>query len=518
MSFVAIRLSVQVPTPTREGVDAGGGAPATPLRRRRMEWSDCCAGANAATLDCTAANRAGNTRRDDRILASHQRSCRSCNRSVGPGLWLWSGRLGQTARPDVWARTRLARHVFEACWLGARASRQKAAAAAAAAGNAHLHSRRHDEERDTADTSLKMEKPTSTRRRPWAAIGLFAVTTAAALAAPAVVRRQRQQHGLRRLGHVHHSDDKEDVPLIEFAVTGFAKTGTSYLLHHVLNTPETFMGGEEHCLSSSDVTKKISMYKPGEMMADGRTRIKNGLKCPRDLQDVHGLENYEKHFPRTKFIVSLRHPILWFQSFYNYKVRQHALKKHDAWRPNVMDLIGPCNAGSEYVTHTYQKGETHREGVCTNAARFHHYLSRLGFTDMSTPEERSLVDHGMAIASLPKAELFLMEINQFSIENQTRADEFTRDLQEYIGLETPLPPLLAHEKKKIPEDVQNMFIDICDEQYDLIRSMLLETAREAHVWIRDYFLKSDQVFVSSPEHFLELLEGWDRDPCVDEDG
>ena len=363
---------------------------------------------------------------------------------------------------------------------------------------------------------MKMDPPLGARRRPWAAIGLFAVA-AVALATPTMIRHRQIRH--RRLGHIHHSvDDKEkDVPLIEFAVAGFAKTGTSYLLHHLLNTDETYMGGEEHCLSSSDVSKKISMYKLGRRTDDGRTRIKNGLKCPRDLQDVHGLENYEKHFPRTKFIVSLRHPILWFQSFYNYKVRQHALKKHDMWRPNVMDLIGPCNAGSEYVTHTYQKGEAHREGVCTNAARFHHYLSRLGFTEMSTSEELSLVDHGMAIASLPEARLFLMEINQFSIENQTRANTFTQDLQNYVGLENPLPPLLAHEKKQIPEDVKNMFIDICDEQYDLIRSMLLETAREAHVWIRDYLLKSEQVVVSSLDHFLELLEGWDRDPCVDED-
>ena len=183
----------------------------------------------------------------------------------------------------------------------------------------------------------------------------------------------------------------------------------------------------------------------------------------------------------SNFIVSLRHPILWFQSFYNYKVRQHALKKHDEWRPDVMDLVGPCNAGSEYVTHTYQKGETHREGVCTNAARFHHYLSRLGFTDLTTPEELSLVNHGMTIHSLPKARLFLMEIGQLSIENQTKADTFVKDLQEYVGLENPLPPLLAHDKKQISEDVKDMFIDICDEQYALIRSILLETGREARL-------------------------------------
>ena len=70
---------------------------------------------------------------------------------------------------------------------------------------------------------------------------------------------------------------------------------------------------------------------------------------------------------------------------------------------------------------------------------------------------------------------------------------------------------------QIPEDVKDMFIDIFDEQYALIRSILLETGREAHRWIRDYLLKSDQVVVSSPDHFLELLDGWERDPCLDKE-
>ena len=360
-----------------------------------------------------------------------------------------------------------------------------------------------------------VEASPGSRRRPWVAMGTFAVCSAVAGVIPTVVHRHQQRH--RRLGHNYHIDIEDDVPLIEFAVTGFPKTGTSYLLHHLLNTEETFMDEEEHCLSSSGISTKISMYRRGRMMEDGTTRVKNGLKCPRDLEDVHGLANYEKFFPSANFIVSLRHPILWFQSFYNYKVRQHALKKHDEWRPDVMDLVGPCNAGSEYVTHTYQKGETHREGVCTNAARFHHYLSRLGFTDLTTPEELSLVNHGMTIHSLPKARLFLMEIGQLSIENQTKADTFVKDLQEYVGLENPLPPLLAHDKKQISEDVKDMFIDICDEQYALIRSILLETGREAHRWIRDYLLKSNQVVVSSPDHFLELLDGWERDPCLDKE-
>jgi hypothetical protein len=56
-------------------------------------------------------------------------------------------------------------------------------------------------------------------------------------------------------------------------------------------------------------------------------------------------------------------------------------------------------------------------------------------------------------------------------------------------------------------------IDICDERYGLVRAELMKNAIAASRWIREYFLESPDVTVSSPEYFRSLLEGWMTDPC-----
>jgi hypothetical protein len=46
------------------------------------------------------------------------------------------------------------------------------------------------------------------------------------------------------------------------------------------------------------------------------------IKCPKDLESKFALPLYEKYFPDIKFIVNVRHPVKWFQSFYNFRVRR----------------------------------------------------------------------------------------------------------------------------------------------------------------------------------------------------
>jgi len=43
---------------------------------------------------------------------------------------------------------------------------------------------------------------------------------------------------------------------------------------------------------------------------------------------------------------------------------------------------------------------------------------------------------------------------------------------------------------------------------------LLEKAGRTSVWLREYFLRAEDVTVSSRERLVEILEGWmDDDPC-----
>jgi hypothetical protein len=56
-------------------------------------------------------------------------------------------------------------------------------------------------------------------------------------------------------------------------------------------------------------------------------------------------------------------------------------------------------------------------------------------------------------------------------------------------------------------------INICDLKYEKLRAVLMDIARPASIWIRKYFIESDEVIVSSPDYFKETLETWMHDPC-----
>mmetsp|Transcript_53317 Transcript_53317/g.159657 ORF Transcript_53317/g.159657 Transcript_53317/m.159657 type:complete len:236 (-) Transcript_53317:846-1553(-) len=170
---------------------------------------------------------------------------------------------------------------------------------------------------------------------------------------PLSPRRLREQSEVSPAEREHLSgDDASGVvlgeeqgadPLIELAVVGFEKCGTSFLMDHMLSIDEVYMGGKtEHCLSTNGLKNNfIDRYTEhlGEVTSEG-FQVKRGLKCPRDLQDKYGISNYEQYFPNIKLVISTRHPVLWFQSFYNYRLSQVEKNTGEVWHPPVKDLIG----------------------------------------------------------------------------------------------------------------------------------------------------------------------------------
>jgi len=316
-------------------------------------------------------------------------------------------------------------------------------------------------------------------------------------------------------------------PLLDFAVIGFPKTGTSFMEHYLFNTEETFIDNQENCFTDADMDMAAHLmstrgYTLGHKTDDGY-RVKNAVKCPKDLMGPHSVANYQHNFPSIKFVVSTRHPVWWFQSRYNYKLRQ-TYKHSDGetiWAPPTSDLLGACAEGTPYhYGNTGPKGEVADEkatSVCTDGTKFHHSLSRLGKTPMDTPEELALLGlHTMSIHPMPAAKIFLMEIGQFDADDTVHANQLLADMKDFLGLEHELPPLPEHSSKNLQEEIQDHAINICDDEHAFVRAELVQTGREAYRWIRDYFLKSPDVTVSAEDHFLSLIEQWQYDPCQDQ--
>ncbi len=56
-------------------------------------------------------------------------------------------------------------------------------------------------------------------------------------------------------------------------------------------------------------------------------------------------------------------------------------------------------------------------------------------------------------------------------------------------------------------------IDICDEDFKPIHDEMILVARNASLWINEYFLDSPEVSYSGS--LKKIVEGWQVDPCIE---
>jgi len=291
------------------------------------------------------------------------------------------------------------------------------------------------------------------------------------------------------------------------------------LLHWLADHPEI--------RASKDEMHQLTKGRPAEMVERLYELAANdrlvGYKAPRDIVKPHTLDLIAKYFPTAALIVGLRHPVDWFESFYNYRA------EYNRTLAPADEMIGACT--SEMPIEERRKflraGGMPSYGVCTDGARFHVHLSMLGKTNVSNPLERELLFGNIPpdtrwytyrlpfLAPLPN-KVFLYDASQLSDDNATRLDVFKDDLGKFLGLKRPIGPPPARES--LEEANYNPYrkfpLDICRPQYDELRSALLQHGRMASTWIRTYFIPHPDVTVSSPEHFAQHLSTWEEDPCA----
>ena len=108
----------------------------------------------------------------------------------------------------------------------------------------------------------------------------------------------------------------------DFGIIGFPKTGTSFLLHALGKHPEISMPTSETCkLSKFDKLKKENIFLiAAQQSEDERTPpTRYGFKCPTMIRRMALLEQFVPISNETRLVVGVRHPVLWFQSFYNFR-------------------------------------------------------------------------------------------------------------------------------------------------------------------------------------------------------
>jgi hypothetical protein len=159
--------------------------------------------------------------------------------------------------------------------------------------------------------------------------------------------------------------------LLDFAIIGFPKCGTTalqeYLSQHV---QIEMLRGEAFCLINRQPQRLIHRLY---LQLPKDTTFKRGYKNPLDIRAPPSLHYLTQYFPNTTLMIGIRHPVLWFESLYNFKVQNLPRNVHPGVWGNPNELIGACADWND--TH------------CVGTAKgwFHVHLATLG--KVASPHE-----------------------------------------------------------------------------------------------------------------------------------
>lgn len=221
-------------------------------------------------------------------------------------------------------------------------------------------------------------------------------------------------------------------------------------------------------------------------------------------------------------LAGIRHPVWWFQSFTNYRIRKGVNI------PSPMKSRGPCRKENA--------------NACTYNAYFHIFLAQFGRTSLSSSAEKNLLRHydPETLEPLPyhmnalhppaNHEIFLYDQMQIDGQKVPKVAEALReDLSAFLELDTLLPSLdiahpRVHEDNSTALDPSHLrhrrereVVDICEPQYKALRDELILVGRDAAKWIETYFLPLPNVVVSSPDFVRQVLSTYQTDPCESEE-
>jgi hypothetical protein len=243
--------------------------------------------------------------------------------------------------------------------------------------------------------------------------------------------------------------------------------------------------------------------------------IKVGYRQSHDLYHVGvTAANFRTLYPTAPLIVTVRHPISWLESYWNF--RSNFDGKQRTKPINVLKL--QQRRGD--LMHGTETGRLH-----LGMGYFHHFLALLGKTPQTiNSREHELLQIGLAPGEwnaifptrhhVPNPILLTTTEQMKKNTNNT----FLVDLQRFLGLSEPFPGQLPHvrpshwlsdEEIAISEMYQE---NICKPKYDKLRKMLQEMGTIAAEWIIEYLLPSPGVYTSGD--LRPYIQAWKEDPCT----
>ena len=315
--------------------------------------------------------------------------------------------------------------------------------------------------------------------------------------------------------------------LLDFAILGHAKCATSYIMKY-LHAHERVQIWDYEVCDLYDHRPARLVHKLYTELGSNRNRNRNnnnnkllwrGFKCPGHFSR-QAMRYFRRYFDRTRLIVGLRHPVWWFESYYNFRYR------HLTARPKASSSSG-ASSGFIILPNATDLASLdacppEALGVCVKFAQYHHHLAMFGRTNLTHDNDEWKLLSGLhekyRLLTPIGNPIFLYDMQQLYDTNVQRQGLFRKDLQRFLGLPTPLPSPddyndtdTSGHKSAVRKETR---INICDDEFIPLRQALLQVGRQASDWMLEYFVKAPRVYVSHRPMFEAAVREWKVDPCV----
>jgi hypothetical protein len=315
----------------------------------------------------------------------------------------------------------------------------------------------------------------------------------------------RQNNKIINKSFNNHTDH-----LLQFAIIGFGKCGTTSVLKWLQTHPE---------IAVLPVENFDLMHHQPDQLIEKLTQLPSnklkGYKSPVDVTLPHVLQYLTQYFPHAKLIVGVRHPVHWFASLYNFRLQQQRSPLSRTTLPPPDELVGACVASArntctykgEFALFLRQLGKTKQPHIVTEFERRMYRGAHL-----EPPNTTTVIEESTIRVSNP---IFIYEIREL----EDHPELVSQALTDFLGLSTPLSskiPILNQQKR--PSSLTNSAssdvtrINICEHRR--VRFELMRIARSSSVWIRNYFLAApESSHIVRLPHFSSYVKDWMMDPC-----
>lgn len=257
--------------------------------------------------------------------------------------------------------------------------------------------------------------------------------------------------------------------------------------------------------------------------------------------ETSDLTHFGSKLPKTRLLVGIRHPVLWFQSFFN--MQSFVTKTEPSLFEKYLErkYIKTCPPHEKSKPLPKRSSSCDSNGCqnndlyCVPRSRFHLSLARMGKTARGKEEQELLVSEIIqAKKRIHDNSTTLFPIQMENISNhiflyesgQPKEEYFWQQLAEFVRINrTDLPEDQGYrmgnglntDNVKVLEKQKKTLFDICEPQYDRLRQDLMPIAYTLQKWLRQYFIPAskvrDDVVIPNVDKFEEIVTAFQKDPC-----